>query len=82
MPETTLDEAAVAFDRIREQVLECMRFYGWPISLSVGLSTCSGSGSTVDALIADADRAMYEEKRRTAARPKAAADAGQPAPVA
>jgi diguanylate cyclase (GGDEF)-like protein len=82
MPETTLDEAAVAFDRIREQVLERMRFYGWPISLSVGLSACSGSGSTVDALIADADRAMYEEKRRTAARPKAATDAAQPAPVA
>jgi len=82
MPETTLEEAGVAFERIREQVLERMRFYGWPVNLSVGLSTCSGPGSTVDALIADADREMYEDKRRTASRREASTTAAQPAPVA
>jgi diguanylate cyclase (GGDEF)-like protein len=82
MPETTLEEATVALDRIREQVHERLRLYGWPVSLSVGLSACCGSGTTVDALIADADRAMYEEKRRADARPQDATDAAQAAPVA
>jgi diguanylate cyclase (GGDEF)-like protein len=82
MPETTLEEAGIAFERIREQVLERMRFHGWPVNLSVGLSTCSGPGSTVDALIADADRAMYEDKRRTAARREVGATAAEPASIA
>lgn len=82
MPETTLEEAGIAFERIREQVLERMRFHGWPVNLSVGLSTCLGPGSTVDALIADADRAMYEDKRRTAARREVGATAAEPASIA
>jgi diguanylate cyclase (GGDEF)-like protein len=81
MPETTLEEAGIAFERVREQVLERMRFYGWPVNLSVGLSTCSGPGSTVDALIADADREMYEDKRRTAARQEVGSTAPEPASI-
>jgi diguanylate cyclase (GGDEF)-like protein len=64
MPETTFEQAEVALERIRERVLERMRMYGWPVTVSVGISGPSGPGATVDALIADADRAMYEDKRR------------------
>jgi len=77
MPETTLAEAGVAFERIRPELVERMRFYGWPVNLSIGFSACSGPGSTVDALIADADREMYEDKRRAAR-----AESALPAPLA
>lgn len=64
MPETTPDQARVALERVRAAVLERMRMYGWPVTLSVGVSGVSGPGATVDGLLADADRAMYEDKRR------------------
>lgn len=64
MPETTLEQAETAIARIRERVLQRMRMYGWPITISAGISAVSGPGTTVDALLADADRAMYGEKRR------------------
>jgi diguanylate cyclase (GGDEF)-like protein len=73
MPETTLEAAAIAFERVRQQVLERLRFYGWPVSMSVGFSACSGAGSTVDSLIADADREMYEDKQRAASPAEALA---------
>ena len=66
MPETTLDDAVSAFERIRSRLLEGMQLYGWPVTLSIGFSTWTGPGSTVDALIADADQQMYENKRRRA----------------
>lgn len=64
MPETTVEQAQLALGRIKERVLERMRMYGWPVTVSTGVSRPDGPGATVDALIADADRAMYEDKRR------------------
>jgi diguanylate cyclase (GGDEF)-like protein len=72
MPETAPEDAAVALARIRERLLERMRMYGWPVTVSVGISAPSGPGTTLDALVADADRAMYEDKRRARERSTAA----------
>jgi diguanylate cyclase (GGDEF)-like protein len=68
MPETTPEQAEAVLARIREQVLERMRMHGWPVTVSAGTSAPSGPGTTVDALVADADRAMYEDKRRARER--------------
>lgn len=68
MPETSLADAKAAMARIHDELVGRMLEDGWAVSFSVGTSTCTGVGCTVDAMIADADRVMYEHKARRAGR--------------
>ena len=62
MPETSQEDGEAAIERVSAGLVERMQAYGWPASFSAGVATCSGVGSTVDAMIADADALMYEHK--------------------
>lgn len=60
------DEAVAVAERLVAQATGTYPLDGVPtrVSLSVGVSTLSGSGGTPDVMLANADMALYEAKRR------------------
>ena len=59
---TGVDEAAIVADRILNSFDGTTAFVGTAIQASIGVAVSSESVATVDALIRDADLAMYEAK--------------------
>ena len=62
LPQTTLSEAYLIAERVREQV-ETTRFPKRQVTVSIGIATCSPELSTPESLILAADKAVYEAKR-------------------
>jgi len=60
--ETNAADAALGVDRVRRRVEQVIGTRGWPVTLSMGVVTCETAPASVDALIALADRQMYEAK--------------------
>lgn len=48
MTETPSDDGESAVARVRADLAERMRAYGWPVSFGAGVTTCSGVGCTVE----------------------------------
>lgn len=76
LPETSTEAAAATFERLRGTILARMRAAAWPVTLSVGVAGATHHTSSVDELVAEADRLMYRAKtagkdRIAAARPDA-----------
>jgi diguanylate cyclase (GGDEF)-like protein len=61
LPQTTLSEAYLIAERIRERV-EATRFPRRQVTISIGIAACSPELSTPEALILAADRAVYAAK--------------------
>lgn len=61
LPQTNSDEAAVIAERLRANV-EAMTFPHRPVTVSVGVSTCSSDLCTTTGLIFAADKALYDAK--------------------
>lgn len=65
-PGTSRSAALDLAERVRSLILQ--RKAGWPLSASIGVATIDAASSpderTADRLMHDADRAMYEAKRR------------------
>ena len=64
-PETTGAAVRRAADTMRERLLDAMRAQGWPVTFSIGVLTCHTCPDSPDALIAQADRLMYQVKQST-----------------
>ncbi|HTS87082.1 MAG TPA: diguanylate cyclase [Gemmatimonadales bacterium] len=62
LPDTTIDQAEEAAERIRARVGE-ERFIGGQITLSIGVAEFPTHGTALDSLIASADAALYQAKR-------------------
>lgn len=67
LPQTSLDEANVIAERIRNRVAETLYPYGKAqklgnVTVSIGLSAYSNALDTPSAIIGAADRALYEAK--------------------
>jgi len=58
----SLEHARECAERIREQV-RAQRFDGGPVTVSIGIAEYPFHGDTVDAVIGQADAALYEAKR-------------------
>jgi diguanylate cyclase (GGDEF)-like protein len=68
LPQTTLSEAGVIAERMRQRVTETEYPYGKSqplgmVSVSIGVSTFSKQVDTTESIIAGADRALYSAKR-------------------
>jgi len=67
MPDTDTDIAMAVAERLRGVVAATPLDTGagrtWSVSVSIGVATLSGSGDSVDALIARADAGLYAAKR-------------------
>ncbi|MFO1324392.1 MAG: GGDEF domain-containing protein [Burkholderiales bacterium] len=78
------DEAAAraVVEKLSTQVQEAIATNGWPISLSVGVVTCEPESSDigVDALLAYADRLMYDVKNHGKRGARFATTSGLPVP--
>ncbi len=61
LPETPIDEAHVVAERIRRKVAELRAPEGFTVS--IGVTTNLADNDSVDALMARADRAMYQAKQ-------------------
>ena len=62
LPETTLEGAEVVADRVRAAI----EGYDWPlrpVTISVGVAATPPTGRNAEALLHDADAALYESKR-------------------
>ncbi len=80
LPETDLEGACEAAERIRERVANetAQPGQGLPaVTVSIGVATFPENGATPEALISSADAALYEAKRR--GRNRVTAAARQPA---
>jgi len=63
LPETPLKSACVVAERIREAINEM--HIGFPVTVSIGVGSAKGYKSLLpEHLIAEADAALYEAKRR------------------
>lgn len=65
LPEASPEDAAVAIDKLRDNVAEAAREHGWPITLSVGLVTFEVAPESLDEIMKEADALMYEVKDST-----------------
>jgi diguanylate cyclase (GGDEF)-like protein len=63
LPETAEDDARTIAQRARENMAREMSARRWPLSFSVGLSTCRDELCTADELVRNADDLMYQVKR-------------------
>ncbi len=61
MPETNAENAMVALNNLRHNLLEMAHENNWPITFSIGVVTCSES-CKLDELIKEADNLMYTVK--------------------
>ena len=61
MPETDLAGAELLVARLQQSIQERMSEHGFPVSISVGIAA-GPCGASMEALIAEADRAMYAAK--------------------
>lgn len=62
LPETQLESACAAAERLRQQVETGSRAQGQPMTVSIGVATFPQDGETGAELVAAADRAMYLAK--------------------
>ncbi len=61
LPQTTSDEAAVIAERLRANV-EAKTFPHRPVTVSIGVASCSSELCTMKGLVQAADRSLYEAK--------------------
>ncbi len=84
LPETDLLTAAAIAERLREAVGEpapglCPLPRGLPaVSVSIGVAAVAAGGADIDALVAQADQALYTAKRAGRNRTRVADDAAAP----
>jgi diguanylate cyclase (GGDEF)-like protein len=84
LPETDLLTAAAIAERLREAVAEpapglCPLPRGLPaVSVSIGVAAIAAGGADIDALVAQADQALYTAKRAGRNRTRVADDAEAP----
>lgn len=63
LPQSSLDQAAVALNRTFHGLQALSQSRDWPVGFSIGAITFTTLPSSIDALIAQADRLMYEVKQ-------------------
>jgi diguanylate cyclase (GGDEF)-like protein len=63
LPQTTSLKAAAIAERVRDRV-EKETFPNRPVTISIGVASCSLSLNSAKSLISAADKALYEAKRR------------------
>jgi diguanylate cyclase (GGDEF)-like protein len=63
LPETEQEAARAIAERAQENMVKGMKVNHWPLTFSVGLSTCREELCTADELIQVADDLMYQVKR-------------------
>jgi diguanylate cyclase (GGDEF)-like protein len=62
-PETSHERAAVALQKVIDQVEELMQLEGWPVTLSIGAVTFEQPPAAADEAIRVVDHLMYRVKR-------------------
>ena len=58
------EAAERVLNRVRSSIEEQMRTRGWPVTASIGGVVCAQPPESVEILMAQADSAMYDAKRR------------------
>jgi diguanylate cyclase (GGDEF)-like protein len=62
LPETPPDGAAIAFGKMVEHLMGAVQKARYPVTFSVGVVTYEDGDTTLEALLEEADRTMYEVK--------------------
>lgn len=63
LPETNLAEAREPVSRMLERLRRVMAQNGWSVTASAGVLSCDAPPESVEALMREADRLMYDAKR-------------------
>jgi len=63
LPETGAKSARSVADKLKKVVFEKMKYYNWPVTISVGLAIYNKSPDTVEELIKVSDQLMYFAKQ-------------------
>jgi diguanylate cyclase (GGDEF)-like protein len=62
-PETGAVASKIVVERVQRNIQEAMEQYKWPVTLSIGVVTCSRKTCSFDALMSLADSVMYAAKK-------------------
>jgi diguanylate cyclase (GGDEF)-like protein len=62
-PETGAIASKIVMERVRRNIREAMDKYKWPVTLSIGVITCSKKSCSFDALMSLSDSVMYAAKK-------------------
>ena len=62
-PETGAVASKIVMERVQRNILESMEKYKWPVTLSIGVVTCSRKSCSFDALMSLTDNVMYAAKK-------------------
>ena len=62
LPETSQEGARIAISKLQTSFQSEMQKNGWPVTLSIGVLTCSGDSLTSEELIKNVDELMYTIK--------------------
>ena len=62
-PETGAVASKIVMERVQRNIQEAMEQYKWPVTLSIGVVTCSRKTCSFDALMSLADSVMYAAKK-------------------
>jgi diguanylate cyclase (GGDEF)-like protein len=63
LPETAKEGAEIVVNRLREKMLVAVQERGWPVTCSIGCVTFEAAPDSVEAMLKEADSAMYISKK-------------------
>jgi len=63
LPETSPESARSVADKLKNVVYKKMKYYNWPVSISIGLAIYKKQPDTVEELIKISDQLMYAAKQ-------------------
>lgn len=64
LPGTHWNDAAGIMRRVGDQLQHAMRQHNWPVTFSIGIASFSPPLASVAEMLAEADKAMYVQKKR------------------
>jgi diguanylate cyclase (GGDEF)-like protein len=62
LPETDSEQARAFTERVQRVLLDLMKQSGWPVTVSIGVTTFVKPPADVNEILKEADRAMYDAK--------------------
>jgi diguanylate cyclase (GGDEF)-like protein len=62
LPETTAESCRLVVEMLQQRLIQEMRAHDWPVTFSIGIATFARMPATIEDMIRQADRLMYDVK--------------------
>ena len=62
LPETNAEACHMVIESLQQRLLQEMQKNGWPVTFSIGIATFTRMPASIDHMISQADKLMYQVK--------------------